>query len=266
MKIAAVDNEGNALEILIRAIEEALPDAQVQGFRRASALLEEVQTKHFAPDIAFLDIEMPGMSGLELAKRLKDSLPNINIIFITGYKDYALDAFNLHACGYLLKPAKAQNVLEAMEYLNRPVKTSNSGKRLRIQCFGSFEVFIDGEPVAFPRQKSKELFAYLIDRRGAQCTMAEIANILWEDGVYDSSRNSQIHSYLHDLVKTLDQLGEPNVIFRKRNATAIDVTKVSCDAYDCLDGNPAAINAYTGEYMYQYSWAEFRTSALLKML
>ena len=262
MKIAAVDNETGALNILIRAIEEALPRAEVRGFRKASALLDEVQTGSFLPDVAFLDIEMPGMSGLELAKRLKDVCGDSNVVFVTGFTEYALEAFKVHACGYMLKPAGPEKVLEAMEHLHRPATPAGSGKRVRVQCFGSFEVFVDGKPVAFSRQRSKELLAYLISRRGAVSTTAEIATALWEDGYYDSSRNAQIHNYLSALIKTLDALGEKDILYRQYNGYAVDVSRVDCDYYRCFDDDPAAINAYYGEFMSQYSWAEFVAGTL----
>lgn len=140
-----------------------------------------------------------------------------------------------------------------------------SHQRLRIQCFGNFEVFVDEKPVTFPRKKSKELFAYLIDRRGSQVSMAEISSILWEDGEYNISRNNQIHSFLHDLVKTLDDLGEKDIIFKSRNAIAVDTSKFTCDAYDFINGDIMAINSYNGEYMYQYSWAEFSNGLFNKL-
>ena len=265
MRIIAVDDEEIALKNLELVMRECgiVSDVQYETSpTEALAWLRENEA-----DAALLDISMRQMNGLALAKEIKELYPSCAIVFVTGYAEYAVKAFAMKVSGYLMKPVEAEDLQRELTYIQKhtPREIPNS-HRFRVQCFGNFEVFIDGEPVSFPRQKSKELFAYLIDRRGAQSTMAEIANVLWEDGKYDISRNNQIHSYLHDLVKTLAALGEPDVISRKSNAIADDVTKLSCDAYDCLDGDPAAINKYTGEYMYQYSWAEFTTTALLKLL
>ena len=88
------------------------------------------------------------MNGLELAKRLKDQHGETNIVFVTGYSEYAIDAFDLHASGYLLKPATVEKVQDAMENLRIPPETIGRGKRVRIQCFGNFEIFVDGVPPA----------------------------------------------------------------------------------------------------------------------
>ena len=260
MKIAAVDNELSALNILTRAIEEALPDAEVKSFRKASALLETARDG-FAPDVAFLDIEMPGMSGLELAKRLKDIHGDTNIVFVTGFKDYALDALRLRASGYLLKPATPEKVKEEIDHLRIPLPAQKSEKRLRVQCFGSFEVFVDDQPVYFPRRRAKELLAYFIDRCGATSTLAEIAEVLWDSGQYGESERKQIHTFLSSLSKTLDDLGVGKVLVKKYNAYGIDVRYVDCDLYRCTS-DAAAINTYHGAYMSQYSWAEFTEGEL----
>lgn len=262
MNILAVDDEPLALDALTGAVHRALPEADIFPFRTGPEGLKCAQANPV--DVAFLDIDMREMSGLALAVRLKELRGETNIVFITGYSDYALEAMNLYASGYLLKPVTPEKILSAMEHLRHPVARPKSGK-LRVQCFGSFEVFADGKPVSFPRRKSKELFAYLIDRRGVQVSMAEIAEALWEDGKYDLSRNNQIHSFLHDLIKTLDALGEKDVVLRQRNAISVDVSRVDCDVYLCMSGSPAAINAYTGEYMTQYAWAEFTAGTLTTM-
>ncbi|MDO4540898.1 MAG: response regulator [Syntrophomonadaceae bacterium] len=262
MKIAALDNEAGALNILMRSIGEALPTAEVRGFRHASELLREVRDKGFVPHVAFLDIEMPGMSGLELAKRLKDMSGATNVVFVTGFAEYALEAYSVHACGYVLKPPSAEKILETMKYLHSTENRQDSGKRVRVQCFGSFEVFVDGRPVAFPRQRSKELLAYFIDRRGATSTLAEIADRLWDDGKYGASRKSQIHNYLSALSKTLNHLGVGELLVRNHNAYGIDVRYVDCDLYR-LATDITAINSYHGEYMSQYAWAEFTAGELM---
>lgn len=265
MRIIAVDDE----EIAIKNLELTMQECGIcDGVNYETSPAKALSwLKENAVDVALLDISMRQMNGLLLAKEIKEIYPKCAIIFITGYAEYAVQAFALKASGYLVKPVEAADLQRELDYVQGETPREITPKhRLRVQCFGSFEVFIDGEPISFPRQKSKELFAFLVDRRGAQCTMAEIAGILWEDGKYDISRNNQIHSFLHDLVKALEKYGEGDVILRRRNAIAVDVSKLDCDVYRCLDGDPAAINGYTREYMYQYSWAEFTAGTLIKIL
>ena len=97
MRILCIDDEPLALEMLEEAIQEAKPDADVKAFRKQSELLEEAQQN--GCDIAFLDIHMRGMNGVELAKQLKEINPKMNIIFVTGYDEYTGDAMQLRAIG-----------------------------------------------------------------------------------------------------------------------------------------------------------------------
>jgi two-component system LytT family response regulator len=265
MRILAVDDEEIALKNLELVMRQCGIEHEVQYETSPAQALKWLEKN--AVDAALLDISMRQMNGLLLAKEIKDKYPKCAIIFVTGYAEYAVQAFVLKASGYLVKPVEAEDLQRELDYIQsgapREIAPTH---RLHVQCFGNFEVFIDGDPLSFPRQKSKELFAYLIDRRGAQCTMSEIADILWEDGKYDISRNNQIHSFLHDLAKALEEHGQGDILLRRRNAIAVDVSKLDCDVYRCLDGDPAAINAYTGEYMSQYSWAEFTAGTLVRIL
>ena len=104
MRILIVDDERIARESLKHSIIKILgPDTPVITAQSGAQALEEAAAQ--APDVAFLDIEMPGMSGLELAKALKERCPGTNIIFVTAHSSYALQAWRLHASDYLLKPA-----------------------------------------------------------------------------------------------------------------------------------------------------------------
>jgi len=255
MNIIAVDDERFALMDLEAAIREALPKSAVNCFNTPAAALE--YAKDNRADVAFLDIEMGGMSGLELAKRLKDIYGKTNIVFVTGYSHYAADAFALHASGYLLKPVTAKGVLENIEYLRHPVKKS-AGKRLSVQTFGNFEVFADGKPLKFPRAKSKEIFAYLVHKNGTSCTTRELSAILEE-----SSENN-VRTYIAAMMKTLEESGAGDAVIKGFNSIAVDTANFDCDLYRFLKMDAAAVNSYTGEYMQNYDWAEFMTAYLAK--
>lgn len=165
MNIIAIDDEKLALELLAAAIKEAEPDSSVRAFRRADALLEFAAESRI--DVAFLDIELRGCSGLELAAMLKNRCPDVNIVFVTGYSSYTLDAFSLRASGYLMKPVSSEAVRNELENLRNPLNQEMAHQKLHVQTFGNFEVFYRGSALHFGRAKSKELFAYLIDRKGA---------------------------------------------------------------------------------------------------
>jgi two-component SAPR family response regulator len=260
MNIIAVDDEQFALMDLRAAIEEALPDAALLCLDTSKAALEYASAN--IVDIAFLDINMGGMNGLELAKRLKGVHAKTNIVFVTGYSHYAVDAFGTDASDYLLKPVSAEKVGAALKRLRDPVQPS--GFRIQVQCFGNFEVFADNRPVVFGLAKAKEMLAYLVDRQGAGITKKQLSAVLWEDDDYSRSRQSHLQVLVCEMMKNLKSVNADDIIIKEYNSLAVDKTKFGCDYYSYLDGDPKAINRFVGEYMAGYSWAEF-TSATLTM-
>ena len=94
-------------------------------------------------DVAFLDIEMKGMNGVEVAERFLSINPNVNIIFATGFGSYRDAAFDMHASGYLIKPITTESVKRELEHLRYPV---SEPKRLRLHTFGNFDVLYDRKP------------------------------------------------------------------------------------------------------------------------
>lgn len=262
MKLLLVDDELIALEELQEALLQIQPGADIRCFDNSKKALECAGEEEF--DIAFLDIEMPELSGLELAKRLKVIQPGLNIVFVTAYSEYALDAFSLYASGYLLKPVQTSHVKEAMTNLRTPPRYEGDG--LRVQCFGAFEVFYQGKPVQFGRSLAKELFAYLIDLKGASANTAQICSILWEDSTDAVRRHHYFRNLMAELKKLLRQCGAADVLICQRNSFAIDVEKLECDYYKFLKNDVTAINSYHGEYMSQHSWAEMTAGELKRGL
>lgn len=261
MKVLVVDDEQMGIDGLCDALGEVLgKDAQIDTSLDAPKALEMVreQKEAGAPyDVVFQDIEMPKMNGLELAVGIKKASPDTNLVMVTAYQEYALDAWKLHVSDYLLKPAMADDVRNALENLRKPVQKSeeDAKKRVRAICFGSFEVFVDDKPLQFHRGRSKELLAYLVDRRGAVCTMGELLGILFEDD-NSNSRKSWLRTLVQDLKHTMEEAGVGDVLIKGWNCLSVDCEKIDCDYYKLLEGNPMAMNDYRGEYMSQYSWAE----------
>ena len=203
MKILCVDDEPLMLQMLEMAIKEAQPDADVLAFDEPEDLLDEAKAN--GCDIAFLDIHMSGMTGVELAKELKGVNPKMNIIFVTGFSEYTGDAMRLRASGYIMKPVTAEAVKEELSELRYPIVPKENAL-LRVQCFGNFDVFTpDGKPVHFERSKAKEIFAYLVHRHGSSCTTREIAAALFEDEPYDKKQQSYLQTLMHAMTKSLKE-------------------------------------------------------------
>lgn len=264
MKILAADDEKFALEALASAIREAMPGAELHTYSLPSAVIRAVRDENYMPDVAFLDIEMPGVFGLELAGILKAACPSVNIIFVTAFSQYALDAMALRPSGYVIKPATREKVITELDNLRNPPRRTVPARSIYIQCFGNFDVFVGGEQVHFLRSKAKEYLAYLVDRRGSGCTSAELAEALWEDGIYDRSRQKQLSVIRADLIKSLRLVGAERILTANRDSVAVDPRTFDCDYYMALAGDVAMINTFMGEYMMPYEWAELTTGSLMQ--
>ena len=243
----AVDDEILMLGALVSAIKASADIADVYQFSDCDEALNFVRGN--SVDIAFLDINMRGMGGLTLAEKIIDACPDCKIVFCTGYEEYAIPAFKLHASGYLLKPVSAKDV---QAEINNIKGIRKNQKPLSVKCFGTFEVYARGEKLAFKRSKTKELFAFLVDRNGAGVTVAEIGVALWENDE-DQKNQNYIHQLFRDLRQSLEAVGVEDIFERNNYYYSLNPEKLGCDYYAYLKtGKPE----FRGEYMSQYSWAE----------
>lgn len=250
MNILLVDDEIPALNELKSAVADAAGEADITSFSKASEAMEFAEDKRI--DIAFLDINMRFMDGITMAKKLTEFYPKCNIIFCTGYSEYALDALGTYCSGYLLKPISTEKVKNALEHLRFPIKCEK--KRVELRCFGNFDVLVDGIPVAFKYKKTRELLAYLTDRAGAEATTQEIIAAIFED-----NKTSYFSNIRLDLINTLAALDCADIVETAYGRMRVNRDKVDCDYFDYLDSNSSLFH---GEYMSQYSFAE-ATCALL---
>ena len=260
MRIFAVDDEALARMLLCKAIRTAAPDAELEEFSDPQEVLRRAE--EISCDVAFLDITMRSMTGLELAKRLLALHPNVNVIFATGYREYMGEAWDLMASGFITKPVTAEKVQTQLQNLRRPVTVSAypvKEKRVQVQCFGNFEIFVDGMPLHFQYEKSRELLAYLVDRKGAECSTGEMCAVLWEDDRYHGAYFQQLRK---DIIHVLQQADCAQILSTARGKLAIVPKEISCDYYDFLDGAPDGQKKFRGEYMTQYSWAEYMVPTL----
>lgn len=270
MNILAVDDERLALDGLIYELEKVFPNAKIHGERMASLVMpwvEKLQEQNESLSYAFLDIEMGSSSGVELARQIKEVYPQVNLIFCTAYSEYAIDAYGLCAKGYLLKPIQAKDIEHVLDemVINWREEILPPNRDIRVQTFGHFEVFVDGSPLVFERSKAKELLAYLVDRHGASLTTEQIAMILWEDAVYDRKLKNMTTTIISSLRNALNSAGIGDIIIKSWNQLALDVSKIKCDAYDYEKFGANEGNSYTGEYMANYSWAEFKNGKYAMM-
>ena len=253
LKILAIDDEPPALELLVRNIKKAIPDCEIFSYSDSREALKKAEAEKI--DIAFTDIHMPHIHGTELAKALKKTNPKLNIIFVTGYSQYQSEAIKLHVSGYISKPVSADDIAEEMENLLNPIEQEKAD--VYVQTFGNFCIFKGGVPVPFRRKRSQEMLAYLVDRRGSAISRQEIASVLFEESDFSRTEQTYLSNIANALTDDLEAVGIKGLFCKKAGNYFVDTSKFECDSYDYLDGKTDAINRFGGEYMEQYSWAEY---------
>lgn len=240
-------------------------ELQVEKFRRTAAGLPGIDSletfnwsedalnwaKENPVDVAFLDIEMPQINGIELAKRLKENDENIRIFFVTAYENYAL--------GYLLKPYSAEDVRKELgkAFLVR----NKSKKNIRIQTMPDLQITVDGGSLRLGRTKQEELLALLIDRGENGITKADAIHCLWSG----YSSDSIYWTTMSRLKNMLEEAGIEDILVTKGQMKCINTEMVECDLYQILSGDATAITRYQGEYLRRFSWAQERKAQLDEM-
>lgn len=149
------------------------------------------------PDIVFLDIDMPDINGIELAKKIMDYNPKTIIIFITSFENYAINAFELYALDYIVKPVMHERLDKTV---NRLISKLNPEYKepLSIKTFGNFEVFKGDHYLKWHGSKVKELFCFLISHYGRSIHKELIIDTIWPD--YPNNRAlGNLHTAIHRL-------------------------------------------------------------------
>lgn len=200
-----------------------------------------------AVDAAFLDINMPNINGIELARKLIEIAPSLKLVFMTGLSVTESDLpenVREHTAGFLYKPY-------SMPKLSKIISLIKDKKRiLRAEMFDSFDCFIDGNKVKFSSSKSKELFALLLAYNGKTLTMGDAIAHLWPDSEADKSK-ILYRDAVWRLRKTLEE-NDVNCVEWRRAALSVNKSFISCDYWDYLltgKGN------YHGEFCKLYDWS-----------
>lgn len=224
-------------------------------------------------DIAFLDIEMPEMNGLELAERLMEVDSYIRVIFVTAYNQYALEAFRAHAIGYLLKPLDVTEFTEQIDllyrrYVHQPKKGAKGS--LIVRCFGGFSVFTDdvASTIRWKTAKAEELFALLIHFNGRTRPKESLIETLWPELEPEKSANlfRVTCTYLRS---ALAECGYPGILVRELDGYRLDTGLIDCDLFrfSLFNRSVSALNLekldelsklYSDEYLEgkPYDWAD----------
>ncbi|ARF17609.1 response regulator [Sporosarcina ureae] len=268
-----VDDEPLALQLLAHKLATFTGVQVVKTFTNPLHLLDDIQDLSF--NVAFLDISMPGMDGIDLADHLLSIDPTIKIVFVSAYRDYAIQAFELNSIDYLLKPLKNERLENTIARLTHSLSSvfvpqTESGELLQIQCFQEFIVQYKQEVVKWKTIKIKELFAFFLTYHKESIHRDVLIETLWPDTEYAKAK-IQLHTALSHLRKTLESLGFSKVIVFTNQSYSMKLSNFYCDALEMeklvqqhtvatgssIDSFKKSIRDYEGDYLELegYDWS-----------
>ncbi|BBH22515.1 DNA-binding response regulator [Paenibacillus baekrokdamisoli] len=216
-------------------------------FSNAYEAIEAIR-HNAAADVWFLDIEMPGMTGLELAEHIHSGNPNAAIVFVTAYHQYAIEAFDIAAVDYLLKPVEMARLMKTIERISieapvRPFSRAQANEpQLQIQLLGAFHVSkMDGSSLSWRTAKEKELFAYLLLHYNTAVHRDKFIAQLWPNERYEKAK-IYLHTCVSFLRKDLRNCGLDNVILYERETYRLNAQQVSSDYMAIMSCTPSELN------------------------
>ncbi|MDD4213147.1 MAG: response regulator [Bacilli bacterium] len=264
IKVAIIDDEQLAVDNLQYFLKQ-FPDLDVVG---ATTEVDELMNclKNNEVQLIFLDIEMPEMNGLELASHIIEDYKDIEIIFATAYNQYAVQAFELNAVDYILKPLSMSRIEKTVEKIRKRIPRTRETK-VEIKCLGGFDILVNDKIIPFKLTKAKEILAYLIQANGKSVGWMTIADDVWPDALDDKKLMNNFHVASFSLRTFLADNGIANIFDYSRNVYRVDTSKFTCDYLTLIDVYREfkktkeikihPITFKTGEYLenLDYMWA-----------
>lgn len=249
VKLIIVDDEITALNNFLSKIVDNT-EAEYTMFNKDPLSAVEYVKKHNV-DAAFLDVQMDAVNGVDLAELLLEAKPNIKIVFISGYEQDETsirEKLGDSLIGFCYKPYSEERLLQYINLLNRLTGENH----VFIRTFGGFDILIDGMPVRFVSNKSKELLALLVDKKGGSLTLGEAVAFLWPDKNTEKSK-VLYRDAVWKLRHVLSQYHLAEMVTFSRGQSVINTTFARCDYWDYLDGKDRT--GYSGSYMPSYDWS-----------
>lgn len=210
-------------------------------------------------DLAFLDIGIPVINGLELAKRLREINKDILIVFITAHDEYIREANQIASDYYLMKPydhSALEKAVQNMTLLSRRLK-----KTVFFQTFGHFNVMKNGKPIAL-NGKAKEILALLVAKGGKELSNEEIFSTIWEEKEYSHAGRKTYFNALRRLKNALKAHEIEEVLISTAHGQMVNPEKFDCDYYMFQEKGKDI--QFEGHFLVDYSWSEGILASILE--
>ncbi|HIW33750.1 MAG TPA: response regulator [Candidatus Paenibacillus intestinavium] len=286
MRVILVDDEQLALLSMEKMLND-LEGLEVIG-KYMNAIIAIEQIVLTQPDAVFLDIEMPEVNGLDVAAIIQEQSPATEIIFVTAYDQYALDAFNVQAMDYLLKPFSSGRLKKTIELLQKRIKQNIKpppASKGNMRCMGRLQAQKVGEESVVLRwrtTKIKELFAYLLHNRGQVVSKDILIQLLWPE-IEEQKGITNLQTSIYRIRQMMKEQGLEEVLLisytqfgyvLELNGLLIDAEQWDLDLRDLspisrqtVADHQRLFAAYTGDYLGEddYYWAETERQRLKTM-
>lgn len=217
-----IDDEYYSIEGLRTELELLGGIDVIATYENCNELLNNIE--RLKPNIVFLDIEMPEMNGLVLFNKILDKSPYTKIVFVTAYSNFAVEAFELNAADYLIKPVQTERLKKTLERLSVLPFDKSRINSVSIECFGRFSLILNGEyqTIHWRTKKALELLCYLICYKNRFISKEKIGDLLWPDASPEKVKSNFHLTYYH-LKKIFEDLKIPVPFESKRGSIRLNV-------------------------------------------
>lgn len=260
MRAIIVDDEQIMLRSFMR-LSKGIPNlnviAQFESPEEAIMFVQENSV-----ELAFLDIKMPGMNGIELAVKLREICPRILVVFISAYDEYIRDSNLIGGDYYIIKPYKRETIVMMMQKMQ--ILSKGLHKEIYIQMFGRFNVLKNGVPIAL-RGKAKEILALIASRCGKEISNEEIYSVIWEGREYSNIKMKVYYNALKRLKEILEAEGISDLIHSTPRGQMLNTEIVECDYYAWKNNKGQEKDKFEGEFLSEYSWGEYLLAEIMNV-
>lgn len=234
IKAIIVDDEQISLTVLNRMISRN-PNVHILGLFKSTKDAETFIQDNDV-DVIILDISMPEETGLEFIKRISETVKDIKVIYITSYKEYALDAFEVYAFDYLVKPISKERLFNTIDRIISMKEKNNYNKtdktfQLYVYCLGGIDIRDNNKnPVRFPSSKSEELFVYLLSNRGKTVSKWKVIEDVFS-GMTVEKAEVYLNTTIYNLRKVLHRYNLKEIIKVINKTYSMDISKIYIDFF-----------------------------------
>ncbi|OAB45947.1 response regulator [Paenibacillus glacialis] len=277
MKVIIIDDEQLAVDYLERQLMKINNIEIIGKFIDPIAGRSEIFLKDV--DLVFLDISLPEINGIELAEQILEKKPDLRIVFVTAYNEYAVKAFELNALDYIVKPIRADRLIKTINRISEHESKQDSAEMktytMRMNIFRQVTVEASNgqfSVIQWRTTKSQELFLYLLQHRRQLVRKSVLIDLLWPE--YEPDKvYSQLYTAIYHIRKTMARFGGENFqIINLMEGYILNIDHVLLDveewesqiesapslSFETIDQYMEIMKLYTGHYLqeYDYWWAE----------